>query len=109
MEIELRQRERASAEAKEHAERQAHLHLSRFGREVTRVVLLVREAPRPGADVHCQAIAIVNRVGATRVDARGADPLAAVELALQRLARAIGEELERMRAGTRPSPGPSHS
>lgn len=107
MKIELRFRDlEVTEELKDHAERQVHFHLSRFGGELTHVVIRVRDVngPREGIDKHCQVTARGPRLGSTRIEAQSADASSAIDLAMERMARTVGREFDRLRAGARAAP-----
>ena len=93
---------------REHSERQALFHLSRFGHDLNSVEIRIRDVngPRGGEDMECKVSAKGRRLGfASIVDLSG-DAYASVGMALSRLSRSIARALDRTR-GMR-SLGPAH-
>ena len=114
MKIDVRFRGLEPSDAlREHAVRRAHFHLSRFGQEISSVVVRIGDVngPRGGVDKRCQITVRGPRIGASTLDELGTDVGAALDVALDRTARAVGRELERTRESkhTRPSPRPASS
>lgn len=111
MKIELRFRDlETTDELRMHSERQAHFHLSRFGGELTSVVIRVRDVngPKGGVDKHCQLTARGPRLRAIRVEAESADVSSAIDMAMERLSRTVGREFDRLR-GTHRGTGALHT
>jgi putative sigma-54 modulation protein len=83
----------------EYAARRAHQHLSRFGRQVSRVTVRLVDVngPKGGADKRCRLSASGPRLGSVHLTETHADLLASIDLALDRLAHVIGRSLERSR------------
>jgi putative sigma-54 modulation protein len=90
---------------REHSERQALFHLSRYGNEVESVEIRIRDinGPRGGEDMECKVSAKGPRVGFAAVADLSGDAYASVGMALSRLARSIARSLDRYR-NLRPSP-----
>lgn len=99
-----------SAALRDHAVRRLHLHLSRFGREVSMVVVRLRDVngPKGGLDKHCQVSLRGPRVSAVIGDVHE-DAYAAVDLVVGRLTHAVGRVLERRRADHAPLLAPSRA
>jgi putative sigma-54 modulation protein len=100
MKIEVRFHGIESSEAfRDHAVRRVHFHLSRFAGEVTAVVVRVADVngPRGGLDKRCQVTLRGPRLGSANLDERSADAYAALDLALERVGRSAGRELDRAR------------
>jgi len=89
----------ASDELRVAVERLAYLHLSRFGGEVRNVRIGVSDVngPRGGVDKRCQVAVSGDRLGQVSVQQMHGDVAIAIELALDRAARAVGRSLERQR------------
>lgn len=101
MKIELRFRGiESTPTVREHAVRSIHYHLSRFGPEVTGVVVRLDDVngPKGGADKRCQITVGGPRFGSLTLDDSGGDPQSALELAMERVARSVGRALERSRS-----------
>jgi ribosome-associated translation inhibitor RaiA len=90
----------ASGALREHAVRRIHYQLSRFGQEVRGIVLRIGDinGPRGGLDKRCQITARGKRFSVLSLDELSGDPYSAVDSAVHRMARAVGRELERLRA-----------
>lgn len=89
----------------DHATRRIHRQLSRFGRDVTSVVLRVSDenGPRGGRDKRCQLGVTGPRIGSLHLSEVHDDVRAGLDLALGRLAQTIGRSLARAREpGARP-------
>jgi putative sigma-54 modulation protein len=95
----------SSAALREHVERQAVFHLSRFGHDVEVVEVRVRDinGPRGGDDMECKVSVKGPRVGFTTITELSGDMYQSVGAALSRQARAVARLLERARA---PHPSP---
>jgi putative sigma-54 modulation protein len=88
----------------EHAVRRAHQHLSRFGAQVSEVVIRMTDlnGPRGGCDQRCQLTAHGPRLGTVSVSETREDAFVSLDLALERLARTVGRTLERTRETNAP-------
>jgi putative sigma-54 modulation protein len=88
-----------SKSLREHAERQARFHLSRFGVDLNSVDIRVRDVngPRGGDDMECRVSAKGSRLGFATMAEISADAYQSVGRALSRLARSIARNLERTR------------
>jgi ribosome-associated translation inhibitor RaiA len=77
--------------------RRVHFRLSRFDGEVGSVVVRIADVngPRGGADKRCHVL--VRGRGRVTVEELSADAYSAVDLALERAARAVSRGLERGR------------
>ena len=84
---------------RQHSERQAHLHLARFERELDSVEIRVRDinGPRGGEDMECKVSARGPRVGFTTMAELTSDAYSSVALALSRLARTVARTLDHAR------------
>ena len=101
MKIEVRFRGMESSESlREHAARRVHLHLSRFGQQLSAVVVRIADVngPKGGLDKRCQVTVRGPRVGSSTLDGMSGDPYSAVDLAVEGVARAVGRALERVRS-----------
>jgi putative sigma-54 modulation protein len=83
-----------------HAVRRARFHFSRFAHELNRVVLRVADinGPRGGVDKQCRVTVSGPRVAEASLDVRSTDPFAAVDEAVDRMARSVARQLERARS-----------
>lgn len=100
LKIEVRfQDMQASDSLREHALRQVHAHLSRFGRDLAGVTVRIADlnGPRGGVDKRCRITLRGPRLGESSLEERAADGYAAVSAAADKAARRLGRELERVR------------
>jgi len=100
MKIELRFHGIQSSEAlRDHTARRVRVHLSRFAREVSTVVVRLADVngPRGGLDKRCQITVFGPRLGTATLEETSADAYAALDLALERIGRSAGRELARAR------------
>jgi len=100
MKIELRFRGlEASDSLREHTVRRIHLHLSRFGQDVSAVAVRIGDVngPRGGLDKRCRITVRGPRLRLSTLEELSADAYAAVDSAVARVARAVGRDLERAR------------
>lgn len=83
-----------------HAVRRARFHFSRFAHELSRVVLRVADinGPRGGVDKECRVTVTGPRVSAASLDVRSTDPFAAVDEAVDRMARTVARQLDKGRS-----------
>jgi putative sigma-54 modulation protein len=86
-------------ELRDHAERRARFRLSRFASAIQFIDVCVTDVngPKGGLDKECQVQARGNLIGEITVQETSSDPFAAVEAAVDRLARTVGRTLERRR------------
>jgi len=84
---------------RDHVHHEVHSHLSRFGGDVTEVVVRVGDAdgPKGGIDKLCQITVKGPRIGSATREDLSTDTRAAVDLAASRVAYAVGRELESAR------------
>jgi putative sigma-54 modulation protein len=84
---------------REHSERQALLHLSRFGHALDLVEIRIRDVngPKGGEDMECKVSAKGPRVGFATIVDLSSDAYASVGMALSRLSRSIARALDRAR------------
>ena len=96
----------SSSALREHASRRIHFHLSRFGSEVTSVLVRIGDVngPKGGVDKRCQVTVRGPRLGSATLDDLSGDAYAAVDGAVERIGRAVGRELERVRSDRRGGP-----
>ena len=89
----------ASDSLREHAMRQVHSHLSRFGQDLAGVMVRIADlnGPKGGIDKRCQITVRGPRVGESSLEELSDDGYAAVSAAVERMARAVGRGLERAR------------
>ena len=98
MKIEVRFRGMQGSEAlREHAVRRVHVHLSRFGQELSGVIVRIGDinGPRGGLDKRCRITVQGPGFGSSTLDELSNDVYAALDLALERMARAVGRSLAR--------------
>lgn len=83
----------------EHVTRKVHQHLSRFGNRLTAVEARLSDVngPRGGRDKRCLLSAQVERSGTVHIEELNQDFYTAVDLALGRLAQAVGRSIARSR------------
>ena len=104
MKIEIRFRGLESSDAlRDHVSRRIHFHLSRFGNEVTAILVRLADVngPKGGVDKRCQVTVRDPRIGAATLDEMGGDAYSAVDMAVERVGRSIGRELDRARSDRR--------
>jgi putative sigma-54 modulation protein len=84
---------------RQHSERQAHLHLGRFERELDSVEIRIRDVngPRGGDDMECKVSARGPRVGFSTMAELTSDAYGSVAMALSRLSRTVARTLDRAR------------
>ena len=84
---------------REHCERQALFHLSRFGHDLSSVDIRIRDVngPKGGADKQCQVFATGPRLGYSTLQELSEDAYQAADAAISRLARTVARGLERAR------------
>ena len=113
MKIEVRFRGLVSSPAMyELVVRRIHVHLSRFGRQLSGVFIRIGDinGPKGGVDKRCQVTVRGPRVGTTSLEDLSGDTASAIDMALERVARAVGRSVERTRslryarAALRPAP-----
>lgn len=100
MKIDVRFRGLGSSEAlREHAVRRILFQLSRFGHELSAVVVRVSDinGPRGGLDKRCRIAVRGRRIPVLVIEETSADASSAIDLAVGRIARTVGRELERAR------------
>jgi putative sigma-54 modulation protein len=100
MQIEVRFRGIESSEPlREHAVHRAHAHLSRFGPELGKVIVRLDDVngPRGGFDKRCRVTVQGPRLGSATLDELSDNVHAALDLALDRMARVIGRSLAKTR------------
>lgn len=100
MKIEVRFRGLEPSESlRDHAMRQVHFHLSRFGREFAAVTVRIGDinGPKGGIDKHCRITVRGPRLGSSTLDEFSGDVYSAVDLAVERMAQTAGRALERVR------------
>jgi putative sigma-54 modulation protein len=83
----------------EYATRRLHQHLSRFGREVSGVVVRIIDlnGPRGGRDKRCQLTITGPRIGSVNLAETHESIHAGLDLAIDRVARSVGRNIERGR------------
>ena len=104
MKIEVRFRGLESSDAlREHVSRRIHLHLSRFGNEVTAVLVRIADVngPKGGIDKRCQVTVRGPRFGSATLDEASGDAYSAVDTAVERIGRSVGRGLDRARSDRR--------
>ena len=101
MKIDVRLRALEPADAlRDHAVRQIHFHLSRFGHEISSVDLRITDVngPKGGVDKQCQVSVRGRHLSTIVIDDLSGDAYSAVDIAVQRVGRAVRRDLERGRA-----------
>ena len=90
----------ASEELRVHAARRVHQHLSRFGQQLSAVVVRIADVngPKGGLDKRCQVTVRGPRLGTSTFEGLSGDPSSAVDAVVERVARAVGRALERVRS-----------
>lgn len=100
MKIQIRFRGfKGSAALRAHVLRRVEFQLSRFGHQLKSVVVRVADinGPKGGLDMQCQVTAFGPRIGTSTLAELSGNAYTAVDLAVDRLSRAIARELERNR------------
>jgi ribosomal subunit interface protein len=89
----------SSASLREHAMRRMQAHLARYRRELSSLVVRVVDdnGPKGGVDKRCLITVRGPRVGYASIEERSPDVYAAVDVAVERLARTLGRGVERAR------------
>jgi hypothetical protein len=108
MKVEVRFRGvEASESLREHAVRRSHAGLSRFGAELEAVVVRIDDVngPKGGVDKRCRVVVRGRRFSPLSFDGVSGDAWSAVDLALERITRAVGRELQRARSYRRDDEG----
>jgi ribosome-associated translation inhibitor RaiA len=88
-----------SQSLRDHSERQALLHLSRFGNDVQFIDIRISDVngPKGGLDKQCRITARGPRFGLLKLEELSVDAYQAADEAIARLARTVGRQLERAR------------
>jgi len=105
MKIEVRFRGiQASDALRDHVARRVHFQLSRFNGGVSSVVVRIGDinGPKGGADKRCHVTVRGPTISPVMIDDLSGDAYSAIDMALERAARTVGRELERLRASRRP-------
>lgn len=100
MKIEVRFRGlQASNALREHIARRARFQLSRFNGEIGSVVVRIGDinGPKGGADKRCHVTVCGPSIGPVVIADVHADAYSATDMALERVARTLGRELQRTR------------
>jgi len=84
---------------REHSQRQALFHLSRFGHDLSSIDIHIRDVngPKGGEDMQCQVFARGPRFGFSTLQELSKDAYQAVDAAIRRVARTVARGLERAR------------
>lgn len=104
MKIEVRFRNIEASDAlREYVVRRIHFQLSRFNGGLSAVVVRIGDinGPKGGPDKRCHVTVRGPALGPVTVGERSTDAYSAVDLALDRAARAVGREIERGREARR--------
>ncbi|MBL9038689.1 MAG: HPF/RaiA family ribosome-associated protein [Archangium sp.] len=98
----------ASAALRDHAEKRVFFHLSRFGSELSAVVVRIADlnGPKGGVDKRCHVVVRGRRIGSSTLDDVSHDPYVCVEQAIERAGATVGRLLDRERTMLRRA-GPS--
>lgn len=93
-----------SAELRGHTTRRIHFYLSRFGEEISSVVLRLSDVngPKGGLDQQCQVTVRGRKLTSVVIEELRDSTYAAIDLALERAGHAVGRDLERARTGRAP-------
>jgi putative sigma-54 modulation protein len=88
-----------SVTLRQHSERQALLHLGRYGRDLSSVAIRIRDVngPKGGVDKECRVFAKGPRLGFSTLVELSEDAYQAVDAAIARLTRTIARGQERAR------------
>jgi ribosome-associated translation inhibitor RaiA len=100
MKIDVRFRGLEPSDAlRDHAVRRIHFHLSRFGHEISSVLVRISDVngPKGGVDKQCQVTVRGRRLSDVIIDDLSGDAYSAIDMAVERVSRAVGRELERVR------------
>ena len=106
MKIEIRFRGLEYSNAlREHVARRIHFHLSRFGSELMTVLVRIADVngPKGGIDKRCQVTVRGQRFGSATLNEMSGDAYSAVDMAMERVSRSVGRELDRVRGPRRGS------
>jgi putative sigma-54 modulation protein len=109
MKIDVRFRGLKRSDAlRDHAVRRIHSHLRRFGHEISSVVVRISDVngPKGGVDKQCQVTVRGRRLSGVIVDDLRGDAYSAVDMAVERVSRRVGRDLERVRGARVPFPMP---
>ena len=112
MKIEVRFRGLEPSDSlRDHAVRRIHFHLSRFGHEISSVLVRIGDVngPRGDVDKQCQVTARGRRLSRVIVDHLSGDVYSAVDLVVERAGRAVGRNLEWVRRTRSPFPVPRNA
>ena len=100
MKIDVRFRGLEPSDAlRDHAVRRIHFHLSRFGHEISSVLVRISDVngPKGGVDKQCQVTVRGRRLSDVIIDDLSGDAYSAVDMAVERVGRAVGRDIERVR------------
>jgi len=100
MKIEVRFRGMATSDAlRDQVGRRLHFQLSRFNGEISAVIVRISDinGPKGGPDKRCQVTVRGPAFGSVTIEDLSADPYSAVDMALERAARAVRRQIERTR------------
>lgn len=88
---------RGSRPLRRHIARRVLVHLSRFRRELTRVLVRIADVngPKGGLDKRCLVHVRGPRLGSTIIEEHGSDAYAAIDAAASRTGRALSRHLHR--------------
>jgi putative sigma-54 modulation protein len=101
MKIDVRFRGLEPSDAlRDHALRRIHFQLSRFGHEIRSVLVRISDVngPKGGVDKQCQITVQGRRISSVNLDDVSGDAYSAVDIAVERVGRAVGRDLERVRS-----------
>lgn len=101
MKIEVRFRGLEPSDAlRDHAARRIHFHLSRFGHEISSVYVRISDVngPKGGVDKKCQITVRGRRFSTVVIDDLSGDAYSAVDMAVERVGRAVGRDIQRARS-----------
>ena len=100
MKIDVRFRGLEPSDAlRNHAVRRIHFQLSRFGHEISSVLVRISDVngPKGGVDKQCQVSVRGRRLSDVIVDDLSGDAHSAIDMAVERVSHAVARDLERMR------------
>ena len=88
-----------SESLRDHVVRRIHFHLSRFGHEISSVHVRISDVngPKGGVDKQCQIKVRGRRLSAVVIDDLSGDAYSSVDMAVERVGRAVGRDIERVR------------
>ncbi|HEU5076094.1 MAG TPA: HPF/RaiA family ribosome-associated protein [Polyangiaceae bacterium] len=109
MKIDVRFRGLEPSDAlRDHAVRAIQFHLRRFGQEISWVLVRISDVngPKGGLDKQCQVTVHGRRLSNVILDDLSGDAHSAIDMAVERVSRAVARDLQRVRGARAPFPMP---